>query len=102
MKSIWKYPFQVKDSFTLVMPQSARILCVQTQYDTPCIWAMVDPDEAHEDRNFVIAPTGGIAPELPEETTSTIEYIGTFQMLDGRLVWHLFEVVPMVRVVHGV
>lgn len=86
--TVWKFPFEVQDEFSLSMPRFSRILTVQMQGDQPCIWAAVEPSESRDERRFRILGTGRPTP------ISTLEYVGTFQMFAGALVWHLFEVKP--------
>lgn len=86
MKKVFKYPVEVSDKFSLLLPMEARILAVQMQRDKPCLWALVDPNAPVETRNFRVAGTGN---PIEEEN---LEYIGTFQMAGGNLVWHLFEI----------
>lgn len=89
MAIIWKFPidsgFKPDGSLILEMPQGAEILTVQVQGETPCVWAKVDPNLAKEARKFFIVGTGKTFPE------GAAEYIGTFQMNGGALVWHLYE-----------
>lgn len=82
---IYKYNIPVVDFFELELPIGAKILCVQTQNEMPCIWAMVDPSAAKHPRRFSVIGTGH---EI--EFTTTL-YIGTFQMMNGSFVGHLFE-----------
>ncbi len=70
------------------MPIGAKILTVQTQNDIPCLWALVDPQAETEGRNIEIFGTGH--PVLSDLGTAR-EYIGTFQMHNGTLVFHVFE-----------
>ncbi len=85
MESIWKYPLEVSDVQTLVMPSSAEILAVQVQNGKPCLWARVDPDAPKTDRTII---THGTGHAVSEETG---EYIGTYQLEEGQLVFHAFE-----------
>ena len=85
MKRIYKYPIPVEDLITINMPNGAKILTVQMQNSEPCIWALVDIDEHKINKYFRLYGTGM---EVPEG----LKYIGTFQMLNGGLVFHLFEV----------
>jgi hypothetical protein len=87
-KVIWKYPLEVRDSNVIKMPEGAKILCVQTQNNIPCIWAIVDAEESLENRFFRIVGTGQF---LQKEYLDYKEYIGTFQLDNGLLVFHLFE-----------
>jgi hypothetical protein len=86
MKRVYKYPIPTTDEFTLELPEGAKILTFQTQNETPCIWALVDPMRQLETVGFRLFGTGH-----PVENADTIEYIGTAQMAGGRLVWHLFK-----------
>jgi len=84
---IYKYPFEVQGDVEISMPAGATILTVQVQGETPCIWAIVDPEQPIAVRRFRIFGTGhplDIEPALSR-------YIGTFQLLGGRYVGHLFE-----------
>jgi hypothetical protein len=85
VKTIWKYPLQ-PDVTTLDMPQGAQVLTVQVQGNRPVLWALVDPCQLKRKRRFAVFGTGH---DIPDEVG---KYIGTFQLLDGGLVFHLFEV----------
>jgi len=83
--TIWKFPFAVADSFSLVLPSGARILTIQEQFGMPCMWALCDPTRAMEFRTFRIYGTGHTVGSPGDG------YIGTFQQQGGALVWHVFE-----------
>jgi len=85
-KTIWKFPLRVDDIIDVDMPTGARILAVQTQQETPCIWALVDPSAPKERRRFRVFGTGH---RIAQEDSLT--YVGTFQVGDGALVFHVFE-----------
>lgn len=84
--TIYKYQFDVADEVTLDMPTGAKVLCVQMQRDAPCVWALVDASAPLEPRCFEVYGTGHKI-----ENVSGLQYVGTFQMRDGLLVFHLFE-----------
>jgi hypothetical protein len=86
MRTIWKYQLDVTDVQRLAIKRGAQILTVQAQNGVPCIWAVVDPSEPSEVRTFCMYGTGH---RITEEIG---QYIGTFQLHDGNLVFHLFEV----------
>jgi hypothetical protein len=88
MKSIWKYELPVEDIVKVEMQADAEILCVQSQQGTPCIWAVVDPKTTKCTRTFRIIGTG----HPVSDDLSKMKYIGTFQMRDGFLIFHLFEI----------
>lgn len=84
---IWKQELTVTDLQTILFPDGAKILTVQTQFNRPCIWFLCDPNNNKVPRTFVIYGTGN--PVNKEAANYT--YIGTFQLDDGRLVFHVFE-----------
>ena len=84
-KTIWKSEFPVQDRFELRMPAKAEILDVQAQRNIPCIWYTCDPDNDNENRKFLLVGTGH------PMTHEKVSYIGSFQLFDGDLVFHLFE-----------
>lgn len=83
---IYKYPVEMKDEISISIPVGAEILCVQTQYETPCIWALVDPEAREEVRTFYLRGTGHQIDRKPGD-----RYIGTFQLGGGGFIGHLFE-----------
>lgn len=82
--TIWK--FSLDPSGLIKLPIDAKILCVQSQYNLPYIWAIVDEKKPTETRQFRIFGTGFNIPENIE-----LEYIDTFQLNNGTLVFHVFE-----------
>lgn len=91
MKTIWKFPLRVDDYQTLRMPAGAEFLSIQPQHETVCLWAKVDSEAAIEPRIIVIYGTGHEM--TPDEESFRLNFIDTFQLHDGKLVFHAFEVV---------
>lgn len=90
MLRVYKYTIPVKDYFSLDLPAGAKILTVQAQHGEPQIWALVDPGQQLKVRhNFRLAGTGH---DIKEDNDSLI-YIGTFQLVGGNFIGHLFEVI---------
>lgn len=85
--TIWKFVFNVSDRFTILMPEGAEILAVQTQNETPCVWARVNPSAPLVGRDFAVFGTGH---EVPDDVAYA--HVGTFQLHGGTFVGHLFEV----------
>lgn len=85
-QQIWKYEIATTDWQHIEMPKNAKILCVQIQNRMPCIWAMGDTEEELINRKIVVIGTGHDVPDYEE-----LIYIGTYQLDDGRLVFHVFE-----------
>jgi len=86
---IWKYDIPVEDMFMLDLPENAKILTVQTQHLKPVLWCLVDPKKQMKTRCFRLAGTG----HLITQEEGDLKYIGTFQIRDGALIFHLFEIV---------
>lgn len=84
---VWKYPIPTRDTFDLSLPVGARILSVHTQDNQPCLWAHVSPDAPKELREFRTCGTGH---DMPDDEAH--EFIGTFLIDNGLLVFHLFEI----------
>lgn len=91
MNTIYKYPLAMEDHQTLRLPKGAKFLRVQMQgvSDEPCLWAFVDNEAKEEEREIFITGTG----KKIEHDPKKLRFIDTFQMADGALVWHVFEVV---------
>lgn len=87
MAKVFKYQLPISDAVKVYMPKDAKVLCVQVQNGQPCIWASVNPDKELEERQFRIAGTGHTI-----EDGIVDNYIGTVQLHDGKLVFHVFEV----------
>jgi len=85
-KTIWKYELPFPET-QLQMPMGAQVLDVQVQNDTPCIWALVDQKLKLEIRKFKFFGTGH---EIDSFITKQ-NYVGTFQLREGLLIFHLFE-----------
>lgn len=88
-KTIWKFeldPYKTK----IPMPVGSEILTIQTQNEKPFIWALLCPDEKIETREFEIYGTGDLM-TIQNSIGATLSYINTFQLEDGKLVFHVFE-----------
>lgn len=83
-RSIWKWPLEVTDRQVIMMPVGADALCVQLQQGAPQLWALVQTDAPTEQRAFYVVGTGH---HMPAAATA---FIGTFQLADGALVFHVF------------
>jgi hypothetical protein len=85
---IYKYPvpFHIGHAIPLELSRGAKILSVQIQGDTLCLWAMVDPSLPTETETIRIIPTGEpIDPTL----AVMIDHLATIQI--GPYVWHVFK-----------
>ncbi|HLX53494.1 MAG TPA: hypothetical protein VKR58_06120 [Aquella sp.] len=93
--TIWKYKVPIQDEFSIELYEGYKILSVQTQgadqqfggqTEGVYIWVLLDPNANPVTVEFSLYGTGHRIEMLNEQ-----EFIGTFQMLDGRLVYHLFK-----------
>lgn len=84
MKTIYKYPLiQNSVRITIEMPDNAKILLVEKQGTTTCLWALIDSDASIRTYKFRIFGTGGVVPE------DIVDHVWSWQ--DGPYVWHLFH-----------
>lgn len=86
MKTIYKYTLEVTDEQTVNMPSGAKILHLEEQHSSICMWALVDREEPNIARIFQIFGTGH---QIPESALRT--YIATVLTDQGRFAWHVFE-----------
>lgn len=84
MKQVWKWTLYPKS--IIEVPVGAKILTIQEQNGEPQIWMLVDPDAPKCKRRFLSYGTGHEMPDDPGQ------YVGTFQLKDDGLVFHVFEV----------
>ena len=93
MLTIYKYTIDPNDYVEMYMPRDAQILTVNTQIDPNDysekvqLWALVDHKDEKHIRKFRLVGTG----HPIEESIESLNYIGTFQMSGGALIFHLFE-----------
>lgn len=86
MRTIWKFPLAVEDFQKIEMPKGAEVLTVQTQNESLCIWAILNPSaNTTELRGFWVLGTGN--PVVHEDHIG--RYVGTAQLRG--FVWHVFE-----------
>jgi hypothetical protein len=82
---IYKYELEITDAQRVRLPKGSTILSVQDQGGTLCLWALCDITQEDSTRYVYIVGTGNSA-GVSEHST----YVGTVQMMGGRLVWHVF------------
>ncbi len=84
---IYKYPFVINNEVILDMPSLARILTVQVQKGTPCLWALINPAAEFQKRVLRIYGTGH---DIPESLTN-LTYISSIQLASETLIFHVFD-----------
>lgn len=82
---IYKHELEVTDAQTVRIPKGSVLLSVQDQGDALCLWFLCDITQEDAARYVYIVGTGNPANGVEHST-----YVGTVQMMDGRLVWHVF------------
>jgi len=87
-KRIFKYHLAVTDFQQIEMPEDAEILSLQIQKGKLCLWALIDIDKVLKYREFRMFGTGHLIPN-----DENLKYIGTFQLFDGGLMFHCFEII---------
>ena len=83
---ILKWTLATTDRQSFQMPKGAQILSVQAQGENAQLWTLCDPSAPPEMRHFAIYGTGNPIDGAPGS------YIGTYQIMGGRFVGHVFEV----------
>lgn len=86
MTKVYKFPLEISDEQKVSMPEDAKVLTVQVQKGKPCLWAECNPDKEPVLRTFLIRGTGH-----PIDDEIEKEYIGTIQMCEDSIVFHVFE-----------
>lgn len=86
MRTVYRYPIPLTDSFSLDLPAGAEILSIQAQHGEPQLWALVNPSAPTETRVFRLAGTGEAIRE------SALRFVATFQIHGGSRVCHVFEI----------
>lgn len=96
-RKVFRYRVELVDEQTITMPQGAQILSVARREGGRVVlgvgshgpvemWALVDPDARPEQRRFRVAGTGH-----PLPSDANLVFLGTVQVAQGQLVFHIFE-----------
>lgn len=88
-KTIWKFELESIDFQKIEMPIDSEILTIQIQKETLCLWAVVNPEAEKETRRFQVIGTGH---QIIVEGNIR-NYIGTYQLYHGDLIFHVFEII---------
>ena len=82
MRTIYKFPFSLRHTIEIDMPQNAIVRLVECQQETPTIWAEVDDQSPRAPRQFKLLGTGN-------QIEDNLSHVASFQMPPD--VWHLYE-----------
>jgi len=90
MKAIWKFPLDTTDTQEIQMPVNINFLDIQMQYETPCLWGLVDTEAQKENRIIKIFGTGNPIPD--DFYLINWTYLGTYQIMKNSspFVFHVF------------
>ncbi len=84
MRKIFKYEISPGKT-TVLTHANAKFLSVQVQRNIPCVWIEVDTNEDLVHYTYHIIPTGS---EFTND--NKLNYLGTFQLDNGNLVFHVY------------
>lgn len=90
MKQVFKYPLQTTDYQEIWLPHDRQMLSIQTQHGAPVLWALVDSASPLERVHLRVAGTGH--PIEDHYCGGDPVYLGTFQLLGGDFIGHVFQV----------
>lgn len=82
---VFKYPLVLASNQRFDMPLGAKLLDVQRQGDSFCVWAIVEQSAPMREIEFLLLGTGH---DLDSEYLNTYQFQATVQ--DGPYVWHWF------------
>lgn len=88
-KSIYKYQLKVTDTQKIELPVGAEILTVQIQNETPCLWALVDPNGIEKETRII--EVFGTGHPISYDMGMSRKYVSSFQLRGSQLVFHVFE-----------
>jgi len=86
IRTIWKFELDGDGEQIIRLPPDSKVLTVQVQREAVCLWALVDPVNAQRVTHHVwVHGTGH-----PVVDAADGRYIGSVQLSDGALVFHVF------------
>lgn len=81
------------DMISFDMPADAEVLSVANQHECLCLWYKTDTDcRKRKVRWFRVAGTGHPLEDVAATKCDLGRFLGTALFLDGKLVFHVFEV----------
>jgi len=87
---VYKYKLEAVEQQYLKLPQGSRILKADAVEEELFIWALVDPEKTVEEHRIIHVYPTGVDVDYPD----CLHHIDTVLMLNGALVWHVFECMP--------
>ncbi len=87
---VFKYPLTITGKQSINLPAGAKILTVQVQKGDPYLWALVNEQTVLTEAKIIHTYGTGHVVTGPVKSS----YIGTYQIHEGDLVFHVFEEIP--------
>jgi len=89
MRVIYKYTIEIgSESLTLRLSEGSKFLSAFAQHSIICLWFEQETTNDIQERYFKIYGTGH---EMESESDHIHNYLTTFPMANGALIWHLYE-----------
>jgi len=86
--TVWKYPLEILNKQTILVPTGSKYLSLIEQNDIPTLYFLVnDGEEVMETISISMRGTGH---PVEREMSKASRYIGTVNTYNGRLVWHIW------------
>ncbi|WP_018703555.1 DUF7352 domain-containing protein [Anaeromusa acidaminophila] len=92
MRKIFKYALETTDLQVIRIPKlngassfKDQYLNIAVQKGIPCVWCLVDDEQESQEVAIRIVGTGNPMPDLSKE-----EYLGSYMVSDGDMVFHVF------------
>jgi hypothetical protein len=92
VRTVHKFELETVDLQVIETHKKAKLLYVATQRGKPCLWAQVDTDQPMARR--MVATHGTGHPIVPHNTLDGLilpKYVGTYQLMEGALILHVFD-----------
>ena len=85
METIYKWTLAMQDRQEIEVPKGSRFLTVQTQHGEPEVWGICDPEK---EKVVQVVHMLGTGHQMLKE--KNLVYLNSFQMDNGRFVFHVF------------
>jgi hypothetical protein len=82
---VFKQELKITDVQFVTLYMDAEIICVQVQHGKPCIWYTTNAPRGIKVVRIYTHGTGHLM------ASNIKKYIGTYQLSEGDLVFHVFE-----------
>ncbi len=86
---IWHFDVPISECVGLSLPHGAIIFDIALYENGIRLYVSCDEDAPPQDRELFVLTAGTYIPSLH------VEYLGTVSMLDGNLIYHVFENLAM-------